>query len=97
VGRSPLSAVQSMFGCPALLSSSEVGEFSREGDFEGVGGSLGATINVSFYFQTLGVSHEGNVKGFLDLMPQVDEEQRLEAPVSNSKFKRSREVKNLEC
>jgi hypothetical protein len=37
------------------------------------------------------------VKGFLDFMAQVTVEQRQEAPVSTSKFKRSREVKNLEC
>jgi hypothetical protein len=35
------------------------------------------------------------VEGFLNLMAQVDAEQRLEASVSSSKFKGSREVKNL--
>jgi hypothetical protein len=36
------------------------------------------------------------VNGFLDYMAQIDVEQRQEAPVSTSKFKGSREVKNLE-
>jgi len=45
----------------------------------------------------LGVSHEGNVKGFVDFMTLIDAEHRLEAPVSSYKFKGSREVKNLEC
>jgi hypothetical protein len=62
---SPLSVVQSMFGCPPLFSNS-------------------------------GVSYEGNVKEFLELMVQVDEEQRLEALVFTSKFKGSPEVKNLQ-
>jgi hypothetical protein len=65
-----------------------VGESSREGDFEGVG---------DFSFQTLGISHEGNVKGFRDFMSQIDEEQRQESSISTSKFRRSRDVKNLEC
>jgi hypothetical protein len=37
------------------------------------------------------------VKGFLDFMAQIDVEQRQEASVSTSKFRGSREVKNLEC
>jgi hypothetical protein len=68
VGGSPLSSVQSVFGCPPLLSSSEVGESSRGVVFEGVGGSPGAVIDLRFCFQTMGVSHKGDVKGFLDLM-----------------------------
>jgi hypothetical protein len=83
--------------CPPLLSFSEVGESSRGGGFEEIGGPPGAVIDLSFCFQTLEVSHEGNVKGFLDFMAQIDVEQRQEAPVSTSKFKGSREVKNLEC
>jgi hypothetical protein len=71
VGGSPLFSVQSVFGCPPLLSSLEVSEFSRGGGFEEVGGSPEAVIDLSFCFQTLGVSHEGNVKGFLDLTAQV--------------------------
>jgi hypothetical protein len=47
--------VSPVFGCPPLFSSSsEVGESSRGGDFEGVG---------DFCFQMLGISHKGNVKG----------------------------------
>jgi hypothetical protein len=42
-----------------------VGEYSRGGDFEGVGGSPRAVIDVRFSFNTMGVSHEGNMKGFL--------------------------------
>jgi hypothetical protein len=57
----------------------------------------GQRLIFSFYFQTLGVSHEGNVKDFLDFMALIDEEHRREAPVSTSKFKGSREVKNLKC
>jgi len=45
----------------------------------------------------LGVSHEGNVKDFLDFMALIDEEHRPKAPVFTSKFKGSHEVKNLEC
>jgi hypothetical protein len=73
-----------------------VGESSTGGSFEEIGGPLGAVIDLSFCFQTLGVSHEGNMKGFLDFMAQVDAVQCQEALVSTSKFKGSREV-NLEC
>jgi len=83
--------------CPPLLSFSEVGESSRGGGFEEIGGPPGAVIDLSFCFQTLGVSHEGNVKGFLDFMAQVDSEQCQEALVSTSMFKGSHKVKNLEC
>jgi hypothetical protein len=37
------------------------------------------------------------VKGFLHFMAKIDAEQCQEAPVSTSKFKGSREVKNLGC
>jgi hypothetical protein len=37
------------------------------------------------------------VEGFLDFMTSIDAEHRIEASVSSSKFKGSREVKNLEC
>jgi hypothetical protein len=57
-----------VFGCPPLLSFSEVGESSRGGGFEEIGGPPEAVIDLSFFFQTLGVSHEGNVKDFLDFM-----------------------------
>jgi len=68
VGGSPLSSVQSVLGCPPLLSFSEVGESSRGGGFEEIGGPPGVVIDLSFHFLTLGVSHEGNVKDFLDFM-----------------------------
>jgi hypothetical protein len=97
VGGYSLSSVQSVLGCPPLLSFSEVGESSRGAGFEEIGGPPGEAIDLSLCFQTLGVSHEGNVKGFLDFMTQVDAEQRQEAPVSTSKFKKSRGVNNLEC
>jgi hypothetical protein len=42
-----------VLGCPPLLSFSKVGESSRGGGFEEFGGPLGATIDLSFYFQTL--------------------------------------------
>jgi hypothetical protein len=96
VGGSPLSSVHSVFGCPPLLSSSEVGEASRGGGFVGFDGSLGVAFDHSFCFNTLGVSHEGNVEGFLDLMAQVDAK-CLEASVFTFKSKGSREVKNLGC
>jgi hypothetical protein len=97
VGGSPLSSIQFVLGCPPMLSFSEVGESSRGGGFKEIGGPPEAVIDLSFFFQTLGVSHEGNVKDFLDFMAQVDVEQCQEAPVSTSKFKGSCEVKNLEC
>jgi len=74
-----------------------VGESSRGGGFEEIGGPPAAAIDLNFCFQTLGVSHEGNVKDFLDFMAQVDAKQRQEALVSTSKFKGSREGKNLKC
>jgi hypothetical protein len=74
VGGSPLSSVHYVFGCPPLLFSSEVGEASRGGGSEGVDGSPEATFDRSFCFHALGVSHEENVEGFLDLTAQVDAE-----------------------
>jgi hypothetical protein len=97
VGVVPLSSVQFVLGCPPLLSFSEVGNSSRGSGFEAIGDPHGAAIDLSFCVNTLGVSHEGNVKGFLDFMTRIDAEHRLEASVSSSKFKGSREVKNLEC
>jgi hypothetical protein len=97
VGVVPLSSVQSVLGCPPLMSSSEVGESSQGGGFEEIGGPPRVVIDLSFCFNTLGVSHEGNVNGFLDFMTLIYVEHRLEASVSSSKFKGSREVKNLEC
>jgi hypothetical protein len=63
VDRSPLSSVQSMLGCPPLLSFLEVGESSREGGFEEIGGPPGAAIDLTFYFQILRVSHERDCEG----------------------------------
>jgi hypothetical protein len=97
VGVVPLSSVQSVLGCPPLMSSSKVGKSSRGGGFEEIGDPPGAAIDLSFSVNSLGVSHEGNVKGFLDFMTLIDAEHRLEASVSASKFKGSHEVKNLEC
>jgi hypothetical protein len=79
------------------MSFSEVGESSRGGGFEEIGGPLEAAIDLSFYFNTLGVSHEGNVKGFLYFMTIIDAEHHLDAQVSSPKFKGSRKMKNLEC
>jgi hypothetical protein len=87
-------------------SPSEVGESpraafvddsSRGGGLKELGGPPGAAIDLSLCFQTLGVSHEGNEKDFLDFMALFDAEHHLEAPVSTLKFKGCREVKNLEC
>jgi len=97
VGVVPLSSVQSVLGCPPLMSFSEVGKSSRGRGFEEIGDPPGAAIDLSFCVNTLGVSHEGNVKDFVDFMTLIVVEHRLEASVSSSKFKGSREVKNLEC
>jgi hypothetical protein len=45
----------------------------------------------------MGISFERNVKGFLDVMAQVVEGQRLEVLVSTPKVKGNRELHNLEC
>jgi hypothetical protein len=108
VGGSPLSSAKSMgvkmrgvgapprLGGSSLLSSFlEMGESSREDVFEGVGGSPRAAIDV-FCFHILG-SYEGHVRGFLDLLAQIDVAQHQEVSVSTPKFKGSREVKNLVC
>jgi hypothetical protein len=71
-----------------LSSSLEVGESSRGCDFEGVS---------DLCFQMLGVFHEGNAKGFWDIISQIDEEQHQESSICTPKFKGSKEVKNLEC
>jgi hypothetical protein len=97
VGVVPLSSVHSVLGCPPFMSFSEMSESSRGGGFEEIGGPPEAAIYLNFFCNTLGVSHEGNVKGFVDFMTLIDAEHRLEAPVSSYKFKGSREVKNLEC
>jgi hypothetical protein len=75
------------------MSFSEVGKSSRGRNFEEIGDPPGAAIDLSFCVNTLGVSHEGNVKGFVDFMTLIDAEHRLEASISSSKFKGSREVK----
>jgi hypothetical protein len=58
VGEVALSSVQSVLGCLPLLTISEVGESLRGGGFEEFGGPPGAAIDLSFCFQTLGVSHK---------------------------------------
>jgi hypothetical protein len=45
----------------------------------------------------MGISFEGNKKGFLDIMAQVVDGQCLEVPVSTPKIKGNRELHNLEC
>jgi hypothetical protein len=89
--------IVSSLGCPPLLSFSEVGESSRGGGLEELGGPPMVAIDLSLCFQALGVSHEGNEKDILDFMALFNAEHRLEDPVSIPKFKRSREVKNLDC
>jgi hypothetical protein len=74
-----------------------VGESSRGGGLEELGGPPMVAIDLSLCFQALGVSHEGNEKDILDFMALFNAEHRLEDPVSIPKFKRSREVKNLDC
>jgi hypothetical protein len=75
----------------------EVGESSRGGVSEEVVGSPGAMFDAALCLQTVGISFEGNVKGFLDVMAQVVKGQRLEVPVSTSKVKGTRKLHNLEC
>jgi hypothetical protein len=84
-----------VLGCPPLFS--EVGKSSRGRGFEEIGDPPEIAIDLSFCVNTLGVSHKGNVKGFVDFMTLINAEHRLEASVSSSKFKGSREVKNLKC
>jgi hypothetical protein len=45
----------------------------------------------------MGISFEGTIKGFLDVMVQVVEGQHFEVPVSTPKVKGNRELHNLEC
>jgi hypothetical protein len=78
------------------MSFSKVSDSSRGGGFEEIGGPPEAVIDLNFCFNTLGVSHEGNVNNFLDFMTLIDAEHRLEALVFYYKFKGSPEVKNLE-
>jgi hypothetical protein len=66
VGVVPLSSIQSVLGCPPLFS--EVGKSSRGRGFEEISDPPGAAIDLSFCVNTLGVSHEGNVKGFVDFI-----------------------------
>lgn len=77
--------------------AASVDDSSRGGGLEKLCGSPGTAIDLSLCFQTLGVSHEGNEKAFLDFMALIDAEHCLEATVSTPKFKECREVKNLEC
>jgi hypothetical protein len=63
----------------------EVGESLREGVSKEVVGSPGAVFDAAMCLQTVGISFEGNVKGFLDVMTQVVEGQRLEVPISTPK------------
>jgi hypothetical protein len=75
--------------------AASIDDSSRGGGLEKLGCSPRTTIDLSLCFQTLGVSHEGNEKAFLDFMALIDAEHRLEASVSTLKFKGCREVKNL--
>jgi len=67
MGGSLLSMIQSVLGCPPLLSFSEVGEFSRGGGFEEIGGLPRAAIDLSFCFQTLGGLPRGEREGLFRL------------------------------
>jgi hypothetical protein len=75
----------------------EVGESSR-GDvsIEAVGSS-GAVFDATLCLQVVEISFDGNVKGFLDVMAQVVEGQRLEVQIFIPKFKGKRELQNLDC
>jgi hypothetical protein len=44
-------------------------------------------FDATLCLQAVGISFEGNVKGFLDVIAQVDEGQRLEVLVSTPKIK----------
>jgi hypothetical protein len=59
IGGSPLSSVQSVLGCPPLLSFLEVGESSRGGGFEEIGGLPGAAIDLSLCFKLWGSPTRG--------------------------------------
>jgi len=75
----------------------EVGEYSRGGISEEVVGSSKVGFDATLCLQAVGISFEGNVKGFLDVMAQVVEGQRLEVTVFTPKNKGNRELHNLEC
>jgi hypothetical protein len=45
----------------------------------------------------VGISFEGNIKGFLDVMAQVVKGQSHEVPVSTPMVKGNRELHYLEC
>jgi hypothetical protein len=72
----PLSSVQSTLGSPPLLSILEEGEPSQGGGLEEFDGPPGEAIDLNFCIQTLGVSHKGKVKAFLDFMALIDDEHR---------------------
>jgi hypothetical protein len=50
-----------------------VGESSRGGVYEEAVGSSRAGFDTTLCLQTVGISFEGNVMGFLDVMAQVVE------------------------
>jgi hypothetical protein len=75
----------------------DVGGSSRGGDSEEAIGSPKAMFNGTLCLQAAGISFVGNEKGFLDVMAQKVEGQRLEVPVSIPKIKGNRELHNLEC
>jgi hypothetical protein len=75
----------------------EVGESLWEGVSEEVVGSPGAVFDATLCLQTVRISFEGNITGFLDVIAQVVEGQRLEVPVSTPNVKGNREFHNVEC
>lgn len=75
----------------------EVGESSRGDVSIEVVGSFGVVFDTTLCLQVVEISFDGNVKGFLDAMPQVVEGQRLEVQIFIPKFKGKRELQNLEC
>jgi len=54
-------------------------------------------FDATLCLQVVEISFDGNVKGFLDVMAQVVEGQRLEVQIFIPKFKGKRELQNLEC
>jgi len=85
----PVSFVRRGFLLPRTPSLPfEVGGFSRRGDSKEVVGSPRAIFDVTLCLQAMGISFEGNEKGFW---------QRLEVPVSTPKIKGNTELHNLEC
>lgn len=85
-----LSSAQSFFFL-------EVGESSSGGFSEEAVGSSGAGFDALLCLQAVGIAFEENLKGFLDVMAQVVEGQRLTVPVFTPKIKGNREIHNLEC